>query len=121
MTAMFTVTPRVEISAGYSGRRRNLEIINSSGIYEKRLKPAHIVTDNSDDRGENRRGEKREEKRPREREKLLSRLSRRYATFMVDISSRHFHGQLFEIDFYVIKQIQFCIVPSYISYLHLLD
>lgn len=59
---------RVEISVGYSGRRRNLEIINSSGIYEKRLKPAHIVMDNGDERGEN----GREERGGGEREKETS-------------------------------------------------
>lgn len=32
---IFIVAFRVEISVGYSGRRRNLEIINSSGIYER--------------------------------------------------------------------------------------
>lgn len=86
------VAPRVEISAGYSGRRRNLEIINSSGIYEKRLKPAHIVMDNGDEkrrkwtREERAREKRRETERKREkgmreregeRERLLSRLSRR--------------------------------------------
>lgn len=68
------VAPRVEISAGYSGRRRNLEIINSSGIYEKRLKPAHIVMDNGDEKrrkwtSEEKAREKEErERRDRERE-----------------------------------------------------
>jgi len=68
------VALHVEISAGYSGRRRNLEIINSSGIYEKRLKPAHIVMDNGDEkrrkwtRGERKREKERERERGRVRD-----------------------------------------------------
>lgn len=68
-TTIFIVALCVEISAGCSGRRRNLEIINSSGIYEKRLKPAHIVMDNGDERGENGREEREEEERGGERER----------------------------------------------------
>ena len=82
-TTIFRVALCVEISAGYSGRRRNLEIINSSGIYEKRLKPTHIVMDNGDERGENgwkewgrkreKEREEEEEEKERRRKILLSR------------------------------------------------
>lgn len=52
-----------------------MEIINSSGIYEKRLKPAHIVMDNGDEK--RRKWTRGERERERKSERLLSQLSRR--------------------------------------------